>query len=103
MSDDNQLDLGIEGRNVGMYPEHWVTVDEFALEEGLVTRRGGEITPNTSAAMRRIVETFAAVRAQEKMLAESPTLLSTLQALVDGRPLPVPSNVDAGGGYDEFE
>jgi hypothetical protein len=93
MSD--KLESGIEGRNVSMYPEHWATVDEFALDEGLVTRRGGEITPNTSAAMRRIVEKFAAVCAQEKTLAESPTLLSSLQALVEGRPLPVPSNVCA--------
>jgi len=40
-------DHKVETRNIGLFPQHWKKVDDYAQEMGMVTARG----PNTSMVM----------------------------------------------------
>jgi hypothetical protein len=81
----------VEGRNVTLFPEQWETVDRFAQEHEFMTKRG----PNTSLALRFIVMEWAEMKARREALAQSPTLVSALTALAEGKVLtPVPVEVE---------
>lgn len=56
MSDERE---SVEARNVSMYPRHWRAVDEYAREKS---------DYKVSAALRRIIEEWAALKGCELSL-----------------------------------